>query len=90
MSTQNTKIQILRSYANSTPSVLNDGEVAYSFVSNTMFIGNNSNGIIKIGGEYYVKIVDDATRERTANTLVFRDESGSANLILDLIDGGGF
>lgn len=90
MSTQNTTIQILRAYANNTPSVLYDGELAYSFVSNTMFIGDHSNGIIKIGGEYYVKIVDDATRERTANTLVFRDESGSANLILDLIDGGGF
>ena len=86
----NTVIQILRSYANTAPQTLVDGEIAYSFVSNTMFIGNTTNNVIKIGGEYYVKILDDATRENTSNTLVFRDESGSANLILDLIDGGGF
>lgn len=86
----NTVIQILRSYANTAPQTLVDGEIAYSFKSNTMFIGNTTNNVIKIGGEYYVKIVDDATRENTSNTLVFRDESGSANLILDLIDGGGF
>ena len=86
----NTVIQILRSYANTTPSTLRDGELAYSFVSNTMFIGDNAHEIMKIGGEYYVKIIENATREDVANTLVLRDENGSANLILDRIDGGGF
>ena len=86
----NTVIQILRSYANTAPLTLDDGELAYSFVSNTFFIGNNNNGIIKIGGQYYVNILENATRNNTANTLVLRDANGSANVYIDLIDGGGF
>ena len=86
----NTIIQILRSYANTAPLTLQDGELAYSFVSDRMFIGNNSNGIIRIGGEYYVKAIENATREDIANTIVLRYENGSANVILDFIDGGQF
>jgi|TARA_R110000868_G_scaffold244019_1_gene500130 hypothetical protein len=86
----NTVIQILRSYANTAPLTLADGELAYSFVSNTFFIGNNNNGIIKVGGQYYVNILENATRNNTANTLVLRDTNGSANVYIDLIDGGGF
>jgi len=90
----NTHIQILRSRNVSTPSNLFDGELAYSFVSNTMFIGDytgsGSNNIIKIGGEHYTNMIDNATYNDTANTLVIRDENGAANLILTLIDGGNF
>lgn len=86
----NTVIQILRSYANTAPLRLDDGELAYSFVSNTLFIGNNSNGIIKIGGQYYINTLENATRNNTANTLVLRDVNGSANVYIDLIDGGSF
>lgn len=50
----NTTIQILRSYANTEPSTLNDGELAYSFVSNTLFIGDNTGGVTPIGGEGYI------------------------------------
>jgi len=59
----NTTIQILRSYANSAPSNLADGELAYSFLSNTLFIGSTtlnvetqlwSNNIINIGGPDYI------------------------------------
>jgi hypothetical protein len=59
----NTTIQILRSYANSAPSNLADGELAYSFLSNTLFIGSTtlnvetqlwSNNIISIGGPDYI------------------------------------
>lgn len=50
----NTTIQILRSYANAEPPSLNDGELAYSFVSNTLFIGDNTNGINAIGGAGYI------------------------------------
>jgi hypothetical protein len=46
----NTTIQILRSYANTTPTTLNDGEMAYSFVSNTMFIGDKDGRVIAVGG----------------------------------------
>jgi hypothetical protein len=50
----NTTIQILRSYANSAPTVLADGELAYSFLSNTLFIGDRYDNIISIGGSDYV------------------------------------
>lgn len=50
----NTTIQILRSYANSAPQTLNDGELAYSFVSNTLFIGDNTGGVNPIAGEGFV------------------------------------
>jgi len=46
----NTHIQILRSYANTAPISLVDGELAFSFVSNTLFIGNSTNNAIAIGG----------------------------------------
>lgn len=50
----NTVIQILRSYANTRPSNLADGELAYSFASNTMFIGDQYGDIIEIGGPNYI------------------------------------
>ena len=50
----NTVIQILRSYANTSPSSLEDGELAFSFVSNTMFIGSNAGQIIEIGGAKFI------------------------------------
>jgi hypothetical protein len=50
----NTVIQILRSYANTRPTTLDDGELAYSFVSNTLFIGSQYNQIIEIGGPDYI------------------------------------
>lgn len=53
----NTTIQILRSYANTAPSSLADGELAFSFVSNTLFIGNANNEVIPIGGYGYVSVV---------------------------------
>ena len=56
MATQNTStiIQILRSYVNTIPPSLNDGELAYSFVSNTLFIGDNTGGVNPIGGQGYI------------------------------------
>ena len=50
----NTVIQILRSYANTQPVSLNDGELAYSFVSNTLFIGDQNGGVNPIAGEGYI------------------------------------
>ena len=50
----NTTIQILRSYSNTAPSALNDGELAYSFVSNTLYIGDNTGGVNPIAGEGFV------------------------------------
>ncbi len=50
----NTVIQILRSYTNEAPSTLQDGELAYSFVSNTLFIGSQYGQIVEIGGPNYI------------------------------------
>ena len=44
-------IQILRSYANSAPASLVDGQLAYSFVSNTLYIGSNNYGVIAISDQ---------------------------------------
>lgn len=79
----NTHIQILRSYANTAPPTLLDGEQAYSFVSNTLFVGDNTGEIYKIGGQYYTNIIELANSDSTPNTLVLRDENGA-------IDGGRF
>lgn len=50
----NTTIQILRSYSNTAPPQLADGELAYSFLSNTLFIGDNTGDIIEIGGPNFI------------------------------------
>jgi hypothetical protein len=50
----NTTIQILRSYANTRPTTLDDGELAYSFASNTLFIGSQFGQIVQIGGPNYI------------------------------------
>ena len=50
----NTVIQILRSYANPAPANLADGELAYSFVSNTLFIGTANSQIVQIGGPNFI------------------------------------
>lgn len=54
----NTIIQILRSYTTDQPPSLHDGELAYSFTSNTLFIGAANNEVIVIGGNKYVTTVD--------------------------------
>jgi len=76
----NTSIQILRSYANSRPQALNDGELAYSFVANTLYIGDRDDKIIPIGGLTSTNVV--------ANTIVLRDSTGRINI--GTLDGGNF
>jgi hypothetical protein len=76
----NTSIQILRSYANTRPQTLNDGELAYSFVANTLYIGDRDDKIISIGGL--------TSTENLANTIVLRDSTGNINVAT--IDGGNF
>ena len=47
----NTLIQIKRSTSTSTPTTLSIGELAFSYQSNTLFIGNTTgSGVIAIGG----------------------------------------
>ena len=46
----NTVVQIKRSNTTATPANLVYGELAYSLVSNNLFIGTDANTVIKIGG----------------------------------------
>jgi hypothetical protein len=75
----NTQIFIKRSEANNTPGNLHTGELAYSYASNTLFIGANTatgEGYYKIGGQFYTNIIDQATSANTPNTLVYRNSNG--------------
>lgn len=73
----NTIIQILRSDTTAYPTTLNSGEQAYSFVSDKLFIGNTTSGVLTIGGKYYVDLIDNATASNTSNTLVRRTNDGN-------------
>ena len=79
MSISNTSILIKRSSTTSAPGSLKAGELAYSYLSNTTFIGTaDGSGVVKIGGQAYTSQIDAATSQSTANTLVKRDASGTS------------
>lgn len=76
----NTNILIKRSSSTGRPSSLAAGELAYSYQSNTLFLGTTAgNGAINVGGVYYTQAIDNATSAATGDTLVKRDASGNAN-----------
>ena len=78
MAISNTKILIKRSSTTSIPSGLQAGELAYSFASNTLFLGNTTGtGVVNIGGYLYTSTIDAATSSNTSNTLVKRGSDGS-------------
>jgi hypothetical protein len=82
----NTLIYIKRSEANNTPGPLHAGELAYSYASNTLFIGANTAtgpGYLEIGGQFYTNVINSATSSNTGDTLVKRDAEGSfsANVV---------
>jgi hypothetical protein len=77
MATGNTVIQIKYSTANGRPATLNVGELAYSFVSNTFFIGTTSNTTLNIGGHTVTTAVENRTSANVPGTLVQRDASGN-------------
>ena len=80
MAGSNTNILIKRSLSTSAPSSLRQGELAYSYSSNTIFLGSPSgDGAIKIGGQAYTSKIDAATNLATPSTLVERDASGNAS-----------
>ena len=86
MAISNTHILVKRSTTTATPtnSSLLAGELAYSYSSNTAFIGNSDGvGVLKIGGQAYTSQIDAATTANTASTIVKRDVNGSfsGNLI---------
>lgn len=73
----NTLIQIKYSSGTSAPTTLNVAELAYSLVSDKLFIGNTTNAVLTIGGKYYTDIIDAATNANTVSTVVKRDASGN-------------
>jgi hypothetical protein len=91
MAISNTRIQIKRSSVTTLPSGLNAGELAYSFASNTLFLGNAAGtGVVNIGGLLYTQTIDNASSANGSGTLVKRDASGNAsfNYITANIIGG--
>lgn len=77
MATQ-TLIQLKYSTVTSTPPSLSVGEPAYSFTSNTLFIGDGTN-ILAIGGRYYTQLLEANTFYATPSTLVTRDTGGNSH-----------
>jgi YD repeat-containing protein len=76
----NTNILIKRSSSTGRPSSLAAGELAYSYQSNTLFLGTAAgNGAINVGGIYYTQAIDNATNSATPGTLVKRDATGNAS-----------
>lgn len=75
-------IKIKRSTATTSPTSLQNGELAYSVYNGTnkLYIGRpggTTGDIDVIGGKYYVDIIDGATDANTADKLVLRDGSGN-------------
>ena len=77
--TTNTLIQIRQSSVTSTPGdgVLASGELAISYSSEKLFVGNaTGTGVQTIGGKYYTDIIDAASAANGASTLVKRNAEG--------------
>jgi len=86
----NTSILIKRSGVGGLgkPTSLLAGELAYSYASNTIFIGSpTGDGVVNVGGQYYTSTLDAATSSNTASTLVKRDVNGQFSGRLDGIAG---
>lgn len=76
----NTEILIKRSLTTGVPDSLLQGELAYSYFSNTMFIGTpDGDGVVNVGGQFYTSQIDEATDSATANKLVRRNYQGDAS-----------
>lgn len=85
----NTIFQIKRSELTAVPSSLEYGELAYSFLSDKLFIGDISGNPVVVGGNTYIEIINAATSSATADTLVKRDANGSfsANVVTATLVG---
>mgnify|MGYP003339803225 FL=1 len=78
MAISNTSILIKRSLTTGRPTNLQAGEFAYSYASNTLFMGTpTGNGVVNVGGQFYTATLDAATQSNTASTLVKRNEHGA-------------
>jgi len=79
-------IQIRRSDANTSPESLEWGELAYSFASNTLFIGTSANTILEIGGGKWLDYLNHTPGTLTANSALIVD----ANSHIDNISVSNF
>ena len=83
-------IQILRSYANSSPSTLADGQLAFSFVSNTLFIGSNTGGVIAISDQATANLAKQLANN-TLHLTGYTSQTVNGNVIIQgsitLLDG---
>lgn len=70
-------LRIKRSAGTSTPESLSSGELAYSFASNTLFIGTPANGVIAIAGANVASLLLSATDANNASTIVRRNADGA-------------
>ena len=75
----NSSILIKRSTATGRPSSLKSGELAYSYLSNTIFIGtSDGTSTLNVGGQYYTSQIDSASSTNSPNTIVKRDAAGNS------------
>lgn len=83
-------IKIKRSTTQASPSsALAQGELAYSFNSSKLFIGDGSNNDI-IGGELYVNMLDHTAGTLTANSAIVVDANSKIdNLLVDNLQING-
>lgn len=73
-----TLVQIKRSTANALPGTLQAGELAYSYASNVIFVGDTAGGVMNIGGKFYTDLIDNATAANGASNFVRRYANGAA------------
>ena len=77
-------LKIKRSTSNAAPSsALAQGELAYSFDSSKLFIGDGSNNDI-IGGEVFMNLLDHTAGTLTASSAIIVESAAAAEF--DIID----
>lgn len=80
-------IKIKRSTGTATPSSLNDGELAFSFLSGKLFIGNTT-AVIPIGGTHNPGTLT-ANQALVTNSTSWMNEVRAANLAIEKIYANG-
>ena len=77
----NSVIQIKRSNTEATPANLAYGELAYSLTSNNLFIGTDSNTVIKIGGGSDVALLNVTPGTTTNGAALVTNSTGGVDVL---------
>lgn len=72
-------IRIKRSSATASPASLQEGELAYSYNSDRLFVGNTSNLPIEIGGRWYTDRLNATAGTLTASKALVADANSHMN-----------